>query len=110
MLKGKLVLVSDDGKQLKPSHKASNIDDIGGTSKMLIKEDCLKIVPIKLVNHRKVHSGGMKVNQSDAGIGGKKLTGSVNMDSKFQFKSTKHVFRTVYKKNRATTNGTKNNT
>ncbi|GJX61027.1 hypothetical protein Tco_0293927, partial [Tanacetum coccineum] len=31
MLEEKLVLVGDDGKPLKPSHDASNIDDIGGT-------------------------------------------------------------------------------
>jgi hypothetical protein len=47
---------------------------------------------------------------SNAGVGGKKQVSGFNMGSKFQFKSTKWVYKHVFKKKCTTTSGIKNNT
>ena len=68
------------------------------------------MVPNKHRNSAKVHSRVTKLNRSNARISGKKLASGFNMSSKFQFKSTKQLYKPICKKNGATLNGTKNNT
>nr|GEZ72529.1 hypothetical protein [Tanacetum cinerariifolium]GFA33420.1 hypothetical protein [Tanacetum cinerariifolium] len=70
----------------------------------------LKMVHTKRVKLWEIHYAGTKVNQINAGNSGKKPANDFNMGSKFQFKSTKQVYRLVSKKNVATNSGTKNNT
>ncbi|GJV81613.1 putative mitochondrial protein [Tanacetum coccineum] len=115
MLEGKLVLVGDSEKPLKPFHKVLNTDDVGGTLIDANKEELTRVpVWVKLhdVLMEEFTIDGLraiatKIVSAQNTLKNSMVIAILNLED--EFKSTKHVYRLVSKNNGATTSGTKKN-